>query len=196
MQLRDPHKPKTQTKIRTTYRYMETCCEICQSGSKSSLEIKKTKECWHRGTHPQTLLRIRTRNVLQKEHQARTVSSLTSRKTEIAKSASEPRLQMAPCRKRAGDALPRAEKFADLITADHMVLQEGDESRNNHRYAVVVQYFATQWIQAYPCKTKTSQEMERNVPKFLEPSEKPQVFFSDNCGRVILEPLHIFVSPF
>ena len=51
-------------------------------------------------------------------------------------------------------AVPRAEKFGDLITADHKVLGDNCESRNNHRYAVVVQDLATQWIQAYPCKNK------------------------------------------
>ena len=36
---------------------------------------------------------------------------------------------------------------------------ESCESRNNHRYAVVVQdIWSPQWIQSYPCKTKTSQE--------------------------------------
>ena len=37
----------------------------------------------------------------------------------------------APCRGRTGEALPRAEKFGDLITADHKVLNEGCESRDN-----------------------------------------------------------------
>ena len=40
-------------------------------------------------------------------------------------------------------------------------LSDSCESRNNHRYAVVVQDKATQWIQSYPCKTKTSQETQR-----------------------------------
>ena len=40
----------------------------------------------------------------------------------------------------------------DLITADHKVLNEAGESRDTHRYAVVVQGLATQWIQSYPCK--------------------------------------------
>ena len=64
----------------------------------------------------------------------------------------------APRRRRTGGALPRAEKFGDLITADHKVLSEGGESRDNHRDAVVVQDLATQWTQSYPCKTKSSQE--------------------------------------
>ena len=44
----------------------------------------------------------------------------------------------APCRRRNGGAVPRAENFGHLITADHKVLSDNCESRNNHRYAVVV----------------------------------------------------------
>ena len=51
-------------------------------------------------------------------------------------------------------------KFGDLITADHKVLSDGCESRNNHRYAVVVQDLAIQWIQSYPCKTKILRKHE------------------------------------
>ena len=86
----------------------------------------------------------------------------------------------APCRRRDGGAVPRAENFGDLITADHKVLNDNCESRNNHRYAVVVQDLATQWIQAYPCKTKTSQETQRSLQKFLEPDRNPKVIYTDN----------------
>ena len=77
------------------------------------------------------------------------------------------KITRAPCRRRNGEAVPRADKFGDLITADHKVLSDNYESRNNHRYAVVVQDLATQWIQAYPCKNKTSQETQRSLRKFL-----------------------------
>ena len=73
----------------------------------------------------------------------------------------------APCRRRTGGAVPRAEIFGDLITADHKVLSESCESRNNHRYAIVVQDLATQWIQSCPCKTKTSQETQKELAKVL-----------------------------
>ena len=49
----------------------------------------------------------------------------------------------APCRRRNGGAVARAENFGDLITADHTVLSESCQSRNNHRYAIVVQDLAT-----------------------------------------------------
>ena len=90
------------------------------------------------------------------------------------------KMTRAPCRRRNGDAVPRAENFGDLITADHKVLSDNCESRNNHRYAVVVQDLATQWIQAYPCKNKTSQETQRSLQKFLEPERKPKVIYTDN----------------
>ena len=54
------------------------------------------------------------------------------------------KITRAPCRRRNGEAVPRAEKFGDLITADHKVLSDNCESRNNHRYAVVVQDLAAQ----------------------------------------------------
>ena len=83
-------------------------------------------------------------------------------------------------RRRTGEAVPRAENFGDLTTADHKVLNEGGQSRNNDRYAVVVQDLATQWTPSYPCKTKTSQETERSFRKFLEPSHRPKVENTDN----------------
>ena len=76
--------------------------------------------------------------------------------------------------------VPRAINFGDLITADHKVLSDNCESLNNHRYAVVVQDSATQWIQAYPCKNKTSQETQRSLQKFLEPERKPKVIYTGN----------------
>ena len=90
------------------------------------------------------------------------------------------KMTRVPCRRRNSEAAPWAEKFGDLITADHNVLNEQGESRNNHRYVVVVQDRATQWIQSNPCKTKTSQETEKSSLKFLEPSQKPKVSYTDN----------------
>ena len=44
----------------------------------------------------------------------------------------------------------------------------------------MVQDLATQWIQSYPCNTKTSQETQRSSQKFLEPDRKPEVIYTDN----------------
>ena len=85
------------------------------------------------------------------------------------------KITRAPCRRRNGGAVLRSVNFGDLITADHKVLSDNCESRNIHRYAVVVQDLATQWIQAFPCKNKTSQETQRSLQKFLEPERKPKV---------------------
>ena len=54
------------------------------------------------------------------------------------------KMTRAPCRMRTGNSVPRAEKFGNLITADHKVLKEGNESKHNHRHSIVVQNLATQ----------------------------------------------------
>ena len=79
------------------------------------------------------------------------------------------KITRAPCRRRNDEAVPRAEKFGDLITADHKVFSDNCESRNNHRYAVGVQDLATQWIQAYPCKTKLHKKPREAYKKSWNP---------------------------
>ena len=86
---------------------------------------------------------------------------------------------------RSFGALPRAEEFGDLIAPDHKILNEGCESRDNHRYAVVVQDLATQWIQSYPCKTETFQKTEKSLQKFSVTTWKPKVMYkSTEFGKV------------
>ena len=64
------------------------------------------------------------------------------------------KITRASCRRRAGAVMPRAEHFGDLFTADHKVLCEETESRNNNRYAVVVQDFATPVVTILPMQNK------------------------------------------
>ena len=90
------------------------------------------------------------------------------------------KITRASCRRRAGTVLPKTDTFGDWVIADHKILSEESESRHNHRYAVVVQDLATQWLQSYPCKTKTSQETQKSLKKFLEPTRKPKVIDTDN----------------
>ena len=82
----------------------------------------------------------------------------------------------ALCRRRTGEAVPQAEHFGDVIPADHQVLNEEGESRNNHRYTVVVQDLATQWIQFYPCKAQTSQETKKVQESFSNHQKSRESF--------------------
>ena len=90
------------------------------------------------------------------------------------------KITRAPCRRRKGEAVPRAANFGDLITADHKVLSDNCEYRTNQRHAVVVQDLATQWIQAYPCKNKTSQETREACKSSWNPRGIPTVIYTDN----------------
>ena len=89
-----------------------------------------------------------------------TVFILICLKTEIARSVKGPKLQEPRAEDATVELYLVLKILGDLMTADHKVLSDNCESRDNHRYAVVVQDLATQWIQAHPCKTKTSQETQ------------------------------------
>ena len=77
------------------------------------------------------------------------------------------KINKGSCRRRTGTVVAKAENVGDLISADQKVLSEESEPRDNHRYALVVQDLATQWIQSDPCKTKTSQETQKSLMEFL-----------------------------
>ena len=105
---------------------------------------------------------------------------LISLNTDIATSVNGPKLQGLHAEDAMAKPYLALTNFGDLITADNKVLSDNCESRNNRRYAVVVQDLATHWIQAYPCKNKSSQETQRSLQKFLEPERKPKVIYTDN----------------
>ena len=69
------------------------------------------------------------------------------------------------------------EEFGDLTTAEHKILNAGRESRNNHRYAAVVQALGTQWN---PCQTKIHRRRRRIYESLQKPSQKPKVINTDN----------------
>ena len=79
-----------------------------------------------------------------------------------ASSSHEPSLELqqrtkitrAPYRRRIGEVVLRAQIFDGLIAADHKVLSEGYESRNNHRYAVVAPAFGYSMDSNVPVQNK------------------------------------------
>ena len=80
------------------------------------------------------------------------------------------KITRASCRRLAGTVGPRAENYVIFL------LRITKFSVN----AVVVQDLATQWLQSYPCKTRTSQETQKSLQKFLGPTRKPNVLSTDN----------------
>ena len=98
-------------------------------------------------------------------------------RTKLRSMQEDTKITRAPCRTRISNTIPRAKKVGDLTTADHKVLKEDCESRNSHRYVVIVPDSATQWLQTLSGKTKTSRETEKSSRKLLEPKEN----YTDNA---------------
>ena len=117
-------------------------------------EIPEHRDSHARSSHEPSLEPTPSRS----EDWVNTVFILTSLKTEIARSVRGPKSQGHRVEDALAEPYLLQKILVILITADHKVLSDNCESRNNHRYAVVVQDLATQWIQAYPCKNKTSQK--------------------------------------
>ena len=82
----------------------------------------------------------------------------------------------AICRRNSQSHIHRATNFGDVMTAEHKVVNDEGESRNNQRFAIVVQDLATQWILSYPCKTRTSHETGRNLRNVVDPEENPRLY--------------------
>ena len=78
------------------------------------------------------------------------------------------------------DQLPRPKRFADAATADHNILNEGDESRDYDRVALIVMDRFTRWLQGYAASTKADNEVQRDLQRFLCPQTKPQHVYNDN----------------
>ena len=164
----DQQKPKTQIKMKQPKKnYEVNYCKICRNGHRISRRI-----WWIRMFNRINSLPALSMNYPWSREQkvvpgARKHSIFShfpkNRNCDICLRT---KITRASCRRRIGTAVHKAESVGDLIPADHKVLGEGCESRHNHRYAVVVQDLATQWLQSYPCKTKTSQETQKSRQKF------------------------------
>ena len=81
------------------------------------------------------------------------------------------------------DQLPEPKAFADSITADHKVLNKDDESRSCDRVALVIMDRFTRWLQAYAANSKESDEVVRDLQRFLGPQVKPQHVYTDNSSE-------------
>ena len=77
-------------------------------------------------------------------------------------------------------------KIGDAFTADHKVLSEENESRLQHRDAVVVQDLRSSWIQCYHTKNKPAQEPTNSLQTFSPPDHKPGIIHADSSLEFIL----------
>ena len=105
------------------------CGLTSRSGCKNSEKIAWMTEFLNIETHTQVLLVRYLQSPHSRDEDLVKHSVYThfpkDRNCEICQRT---QITRAPCRRRIGGAVPRAENFGDLITADHKVLSEGCES--------------------------------------------------------------------
>ena len=118
------HVQKRKTKIKRgmAVEIRMTVCEIFLNGWRSSQIILRTQKCLLRTQNRKRPTKVVSNSL---KHSVYTHSP-KDRNCEICLRT---KMTRAPCRRRTGEAPPRAEKFGDPITADHKVLNEEGESR-------------------------------------------------------------------
>ena len=95
------------------------------------------------------------------------------------------KITRAPCRRRVGGAVPRAEKFGDLIKADNKIMWKlwiSNQSPICSRGAGL----GHSMDPVVSVQKETGNQ--RSLQKFLEPDRKPKVSYTDN------ESLHVYTS--
>ena len=109
-----------------------------------------------------------------------TVFILTSLKTEIARSVTGPKLQEP----RAEDALAEPYLVQKILVIWLQQITKFSVKDVNLETVIDTQswykIWPLKWIQSYPCKTKTSEDTQRSLQKFLEPNRNPKVIYTDN----------------
>ena len=113
----------------------------------------------------------------QKWYRSSIVSLLTSRRTEIATSAWGPRLQGLLAEQAHWHSRERTISWFSNCGSKSSQWRMWISKQLSIRCG---QDLATQWLQSYPCKTKTSQETKKSVQKFLEPTRKTKDTNTEN----------------
>ena len=95
------------------------------------------------------------------------------------------KITWAPCRRRNGEAVPRADNFGDFDNnrpqSPKRQLRVSKQSSIRSRGAGSSYSMGSRRIRA---KNKTSQETQRSLQKFLEPERKQKVIYTDNSSEV------------
>ena len=156
-------------------------CKIWQNGQRT------LKKWWNAHQHPLE----ESAKILQ-NHLLQTLFHQTNKKREaLLLVHTFPRIEIvrfASVRKQpelVGHANPKNPQTYTHTPRDHYshhnVLDEQGESRNDKKYAIVVQdLLASQWIQSYPCKTKASQETAKKSSEFSRTRRKPKMIHTSN----------------
>ena len=84
------------------------------------------------------------------------------------------------------------EKFGDIITADHIIIQDDEQAGRHHeKSALAVKDRATGMIACYPTARHTKENTIKALQEFTNPDDKIGIFYTDGAGELekAAEPL-------
>ena len=80
--------------------------------------------------------------------------------------------------------MPPPKKFADSLTADHMILSQEDSSRKGSRVSLVILDRFCQWLQAYGANTNSGKTTRMAFQRFLGPQTRAEHVYSDGSKEI------------
>ena len=101
--------------------------------------------------------------------------------------------QRAPCRRKKhkpGDGqkeeagLEEVKTFGDLITADHIIVGDGDASHHGDRAAMVLLDAASKWIDCFPTATKSTEDNMQSLQNYVGPTDQVKYFYSNGASEI------------
>ena len=97
------------------------------------------------------------------------------------------KIQREGCRRDKGlakfDNLQKPLAFADALTADHMIVNDGDRSRHNDHIACVIQGQHMKYLMSFAPPTKSAADTNKAFQRFLGPQVKPKHVYTDGSNE-------------
>ena len=78
---------------------------------------------------------------------------------------------------------PAPKEFGDMLTADHKVMAQDEISKAGDKYALIIVDRFTKWLQAFPCKTKSTPEAKSMFQRFMGPGNSAKYVYLDGAGE-------------
>ena len=96
--------------------------------------------------------------------------------------------------------VPQTRKWADAITADHQIFNDEEAGRKGERVCMICSDRWTHWVQGYPARTKSADETQRDLERFVGPWLRPGYAYTDGSGEIskalkTLNWLHDHITP-
>ena len=101
------------------------------------------------------------------------------------------KLTAKPCPRRHRPEEMRAFNFGEIVTADHIIINEDDAGLRGERTALVIKDRGTKWMECHPLPDKSASVAIQALSHFEGGKSVVEKFYSDNAPELISAAEHM-----